>query len=70
MVEGLKINEKSPKPDCKTCIQAKQSRKPFDETLDRNSSPREITHIDLWGKYDIQSIHGNQYYILFVDDAT
>jgi hypothetical protein len=26
-------------------------------------------HIDLWKKYDIASINGNQYYILFVDDA-
>jgi hypothetical protein len=33
------------------------------------TKPGELTHIDLWGKYQIQSIHGNQYYILFVDDA-
>jgi transposase InsO family protein len=26
--------------------------------------------MDLWGKYDISSIHGNQYYLLLVDDAT
>jgi hypothetical protein len=26
-------------------------------------------HIDLWGKYAVKSIHGNQYYLLFVDDV-
>jgi transposase InsO family protein len=26
--------------------------------------------MDLWGKYDVSSIHGNQYYLLLVDDAT
>ena len=51
-------------------MQAKQAVKLFDGTLDRKSKPRELTHIDLWGKYDIASIHGNQYYILFVDDTT
>ncbi len=30
----------------------------------------EITHIDLWGKYDVTSIKGNQYYLLLIDDAT
>jgi hypothetical protein len=31
----------------------------------RASTP--LTHIDMWGKYRI-SIHGNQYYIVYVDD--
>ena len=26
--------------------------------------------MDLWEKYDVHSIHGHQYYLLFVDDAT
>ena len=29
---------------------------------------RQLTHIDLWGKYDTTSLHGRQYYILFVDN--
>jgi hypothetical protein len=29
----------------------------------------ELTHIDLWGKYDIASINGNHYFILLVDDS-
>ena len=54
----------------KICIQAKQSVKPFDGILDRKSKSGELTHIVLLGKYDIASINGHQYYILFVDDAT
>jgi hypothetical protein len=30
----------------------------------------QLTHLDLWGKYDIASIHGNWYYLLLVDDTT
>jgi len=26
--------------------------------------------MDLWGKYDISSIHGHQYYLILIDDAT
>jgi hypothetical protein len=30
----------------------------------------ELTHTDLWGKYPVWSIHGNQYMHTFLDDAT
>jgi hypothetical protein len=29
----------------------------------------ENSHIDLWGKYAIQSINNNQYYLLVVDNT-
>ena len=51
----------------KICIQGKAISQTI---LDRKSKSGELTHIDLWGKYDIASINGHQYYILFVDDAT
>jgi transposase InsO family protein len=35
----------------------------------RKSQVPELMHIDLWGKYAVKSIHGNQYYLLFIDDA-
>ena len=65
----MSVDVESAKPDCEICVQAKQSVKPFDGIPDRKSIPGELTHIDLWGKYDIASINGHQYYILFVDDA-
>ena len=70
MVDGFTVNNDSRKPDCEICTQAKQTVKPFDGIPDRNSKPGELMHIDLWGKNDIASINKNQYYILFVDDAT
>jgi Integrase core domain len=37
--------------------------------LDQQTVPGELTHIDLWGKYDVASINGNHYFILLVDDS-
>jgi transposase InsO family protein len=35
----------------------------------RETKPGDLTHIDVWGKYSVTSINGNQYYTIFVDDA-
>jgi hypothetical protein len=32
--------------------------------------PGDLTHMDVWGKYDVASINGSQYYLLIVDDAS
>ena len=69
IVEGFTVDINTPKPDCDACIQAKQTIALFNGKSDQNTKPGDLTHIDLWGKYQIKSIHGNQYYILFVDDA-
>jgi hypothetical protein len=42
---------------------------PFVKSTEWKTEPGELIHIDLWGKYSITSINGNNYYILFVDDA-
>ena len=55
MVEHLNVDVNSSKPDCEICVQAKQTIKPFDGVSNWKSEPGEITHIDLWGKYDIAS---------------
>ena len=70
MVEGFTVDENSLKPDCETCVLAKQTIKPSDGNSNQVTMPGDLTHIDLRGKYEIASIHGNQYYILFVDDNT
>jgi hypothetical protein len=69
MVEGLEIDTNTPKPDCVACTKAKQNVEPFPKANNRNSQTGDLTHIDLWGKYAIRSINGNQYYIVLVDDA-
>ena len=38
--------------------------------MDRYTRPGQLTHLDLWGKYDVASIHSNHYYLLLVDDTT
>jgi hypothetical protein len=68
-VEGLNVDERTPKPDCVACTEAKLHVKPFPKEMRRTTEPGELTHIDLWGKYAVKSINGNKYYLLFVDDA-
>ena len=51
------------------CTEAKQTEEPFNKTTNRVMKPSELTHIDVWGKYRVASINGNQYYTIFVDDA-
>lgn len=63
------VDTRTPKPDCVACTESKQSVEPFGQQTDKKTEPRELTHIDLWDKYDVQSINGNHYYILFVDDS-
>ena len=64
------MDESSPAPDCAACTEAKLSVKPFRITPKRERRVGELTHIDLWGKYDIKSINGHQYYILLVDEVS
>ena len=69
LVDGFTVDTRTPKPDCVACTEAKQTEEPFGKKTDRVTKPGELTHIDVWGKYRLTSINGNQYYIVFVDDA-
>jgi Integrase core domain len=64
------MDETSLKPDCIACIEVKQSERPFRQSSKRKMKPGEMTHMDLWGKYDIASINGSLYYLLMIDDAS
>ncbi len=70
LVYGFNVNTQMPKPDCVTCTEAKQNEEPHNKEINRQTKPGELTHIDVWGRYEIASINGHQYFILFVDDAT
>jgi len=70
LVEGFNVDTRSPKPDCVACTEAKQTIEPQNKSSNQQMTPGELTHIDVWGKYEIASINGHQYYILFVDDAS
>ena len=70
LINGLHINTNSPWPDCIPCTEAKLSQLPFGEVAQCISKPGELTHMDLWGKYPVQSINGNSYYLVMVNDAS
>jgi transposase InsO family protein len=70
MVDGFDVDTSTDKPDCVACTEAKLIRSPYGPATDRFTKPGELMHVDLWGKYDKISIHGNKYYLLLVDDAS
>ena len=52
------VDTRTPKPDCIACTKAKQTVEPFNKTSsNRRTKPSELTHIDIWGKYHIESIN-------------
>jgi hypothetical protein len=67
---GFNIDQNSSKSDGVACTEAKQSVLPFNKTGDNDMHPGDLTHIDIWGKYDVASINGCQYYLLMVDDTS
>lgn len=70
MVDAISIWQDSPISDCVTRTEAKQYEEPHNKHVIRNTELGELTHMDLWGKYDIVSINSWQYYIVLVDDVS
>ena len=70
MVDNFNVDTSSDKPDCMACTEAKLTVTPYASLNKRFTKPGELIHVDLWGKYDKTSIHGNTYYLLLVDDAS
>ena len=70
LVKGFNVNTRTDKPDCIACTEAKQSVEPYDQHTENETEPGDLTHMDLWGKYDTASINGNRYYLLMVDDSS
>ena len=70
LVNSLHIDLNTNKPDCIAYIEAKMSQSPYSPASVKFTEPRELTHVDLWGKYDIESIQGNSYYLLLIDNAS
>jgi len=57
-------------PDCTSCIKVKQSVKLYaNQSENICTNKGEIIHMDLWGKYNVMSINGHQYYLVLVDNA-
>lgn len=71
LVDGFTVDASTSQPDCGACTEAKQSVKPFNkENQSAHTEKGELTHMDLWGKYNVTSISEHQYYLFLIDDAT
>jgi hypothetical protein len=70
LVTGFNMDRNSPKSDCMAYTEAKQSVLPFNKKGDNDMHPGDLTHIDIWGKYNVASINGCQYYLLMVDNTS
>jgi hypothetical protein len=69
LVDGFHVEKASSKPDCEACTACKLAKTPFpSESQTRATRPGQRTFFDVWGKCAVSSIHGNQYFILAVDD--
>jgi hypothetical protein len=69
LISGMNVDKQSPQPNCVACTEAKMSVKPFAKVVQRDTKLGQLMHINVWGKYDVMSINGHQYYIVFVDNA-
>jgi hypothetical protein len=43
---------------------------PYGPATNKPMEIGELTHLDLWGKYDTASINGNCYFVLIIDDSS
>ncbi|KAI5348776.1 hypothetical protein L3X38_001663 [Prunus dulcis] len=70
MVHGLPQLEEQ-NGVCEGCQLGKQYRNVFPKNqAQRASSPLELVHIDLCGPIKIESVAGNKYFMLIIDDCT
>ena len=67
---GFEVSKESTLSDCVTCVEAKMTVNSYETVLKCHWKLGELTHIDVWGKYEVASINGHQYYIVFTDNAT
>jgi GAG-pre-integrase domain len=71
LVKGLKINVGSAKPDCCACIEAKQSQKSYPHhSAHSTQHAGELMHLDMWGKFPIESIEKMHYFLGLINDHT
>lgn len=54
---------------CKTCILAKQTKRPFKAHLQMRSKERlQVVHSDVCGPVETPTLSGNRYFVTFVDE--
>lgn len=72
MIEtGARIQDWPDQCKCEVCLAGKQTRQPFEETVERRSSrPLELIHSDVCGPFNPNTWNGKRFYVSFMDDYT
>ena len=72
MSEGINLSKKDIKNnlDCEICLEAKQTRLPFNKVRQRATRPLEILHTDVCGPIDPVTWDGKRYFLTVLDDYT
>jgi len=70
MVNGFHVDMRSPRPDCVVCTKLKHAEKPYGLAEKKDTKLGELTHVDVWGKYETASIHRSHYYVVMIDNAS
>jgi len=70
MVQGLpKI--KLPNEVCDMCCTGKQARNSYNAIISFNATRKlEVIHYDVCGPFEVKSVGGNRYFVIFIDEFT
>lgn len=66
--EGVKLSLRTENSTCITCLEGKQTRKPFPTEGSRATSLLELIHSDVCGPMKNTSTGGARYFVTFIDD--
>ena len=70
-ITGIQLDPESKPEFCEVCAKAKAARQPFPkESKTRATKYGECVHWDLWGPASVQSLSGNLYVAVCIDNAT
>lgn len=69
-VRGLPLISRPVNSVCSECVKGKQTKSSFKSKEFLSSRPLELVHTDLCGPTKTQSLNGEEYFMLFVDDYT
>ena len=69
LVKGIDLNLNSTPDFCKTCVEAKATRKPFPKksTTENVKTYGDKVMADIWGPAEVESLGRKKYYLLFQD---
>ena len=70
MVSGMGLVWREGIGLCKSCVEGKNHRQPFQCSTERTTQPLELIHSDICGKIGMPSLSGGEYFVTFTDDYT